>query len=111
MAFRESEDTSTGIGFISEILLYDFDLEPDDLKGTDAAGQSGTQGYEPPLSDQGDFGKVNVERRAKVPLAGLRPQRVEDYDKAAQPLSEEHKAAMRKAYGEAERIVRTSRRN
>jgi hypothetical protein len=105
MAFREREDTSTGIGFISEILLYDFDLEPDDLKGTGAAGQSGTKGYEPPISDHDDFGKVNVERRAKVPLAGLRPQRVEDYDKAAQPLSEEHKEAMRKAYGELRKFI------
>ncbi|MER6005626.1 toxin glutamine deamidase domain-containing protein [Nonomuraea angiospora] len=105
MAFREREDTSTGIGFISEILLYDFDLEPDDLKGTGAAGQSGTKGYEPPISDHDDFGKVNVERRTKVPLAGLRPQRVEDYDKASQPLSEEHKEAMRKAYGELRKFI------
>ncbi|WP_431914742.1 toxin glutamine deamidase domain-containing protein [Nonomuraea jabiensis] len=105
VAFRDREDTSTGIGFISEILLYDFDLEPDDLKGTGAAGQSGTKGYEPPISDQDDFGKVNVERRAKVPLAGMRPQRVEDYDKAAQPLSEEQKEAMRKAYGELRKFI------
>ncbi|MEW1841111.1 toxin glutamine deamidase domain-containing protein [Nonomuraea angiospora] len=105
MAFRERQDTSTGIGFISEILLYDFDLEPDDLKGTGAAGQSGTKGYEPPISDHDDFGKVNAERRAKVPLAGLRPQRVEDYDKASQPLSEEHKEAMRKAYGELRKFI------
>ncbi|NUO96376.1 MAG: hypothetical protein HOW71_00840 [Nonomuraea sp.] len=103
--FRETEDTSTGIGFISEILLYDFDLEPDDLKGTGAAGQSGTQGYEPPIRDHDDFGKVDVERRVKVPLAGLRPQRVEDYPNAAQPLTEEHKEAMRKAYDELRRFI------
>ncbi|MCA2229738.1 hypothetical protein [Nonomuraea aurantiaca] len=90
---------------MSEILLYDFDLEPDDLDGTGSTGQSGTKGYEPPILDHDDFGKVNVERRVKVPLAGLRPQQVEDYPNASNPLSEEHKEAMRQAYEELRKFI------
>ena len=52
-----------------------------------------------------DFGTFSDVRRGKVPLAELRPQRVEMFDRAAEPLSDAEQAAMRRAHANIGRIL------
>jgi Papain fold toxin 1, glutamine deamidase len=52
-----------------------------------------------------DFGKFSDVRRGKVPLAELRPQRVEMFDRAAAPLTEAEQAAMREAHAKVSRVL------
>jgi hypothetical protein len=52
-----------------------------------------------------DFGEFSDVRRGKVPLAEVRPQRVEMFDIASEPLSDAEQAAMRQAYGNISRVL------
>ncbi len=52
-----------------------------------------------------DFGTFSDERRGRVPLAELRPQRVEMFDRAAVPLLDAEPAAMRQAHANISRLL------
>ncbi|WP_280414523.1 toxin glutamine deamidase domain-containing protein [Nocardia carnea] len=53
-----------------------------------------------------DFGTFSDVQRGEVPLAELRPQRVEMFDRAGEELSEAEQAAMRRAYENINRLLR-----